>query len=55
MNTAWLEEQKPALNGCKNKKEIEGGDQQFGEEGQASGKIFVSEWEPVEMNGHCSR
>ena len=41
MNTAWLEEQKPALNGCKNKKEIEGGGQQFGEEGQASSKIVV--------------
>ena len=25
MNTAWFEEQKPALNGCKNKKELEGG------------------------------
>ena len=41
MNTAWLEEQKPALNGCKNKKEIGGGVQQFGEEGQTNCKIVV--------------
>ena len=53
MNTAWLEGQKPALNGCKNKKEIEGGGQQYGEEGLSYPSVVINPSDMLRDNNKC--